>query len=211
MNKLNGLNIILITFSSFVFSKEQVCDTLRWGSEIAIECIKSNCPYDSTVTFYRPDSTTSITTYLNCGDEGIFVVLASNSDTLSFSHLKHNKSIGLRRIYYSANHPQQFTNFNNSNQQDGWEVLWYPNGNIKDSILFRNDSTIQRTTFFYNGKVQMRETHIYGDTGYCAVSYNPKGIKTGEIKNGTGTVFVYDSVGGNFHKLVYKNRKRVFD
>jgi antitoxin component YwqK of YwqJK toxin-antitoxin module len=145
----------------------------------------------------------------NCGDVRGWDSLGNLIHSKQYSTT--GKPIGFHQIFYSANHPERFTNFNDSGRQDGWEVFWYKNRNVKDSILFRNDSTIQRTSFFLNGKLAMKETDIYGDKGYNAVSYNPKGKKTGEITNGTGTVFVCDSVGGDCHKLTFKNGKRVFE
>ena len=120
-----------------------------------------------------------------------------------------NKPVGLHRQYYSADRPKRFTNFNDNGDKHGWEIFWYDNGNVKDSILFRNDSTMQRRSYYYNGKPQMFEDDIYGT--YDAVSFNPKGKRTGKIKDGTGAVFLCDSVGGDCKELKYKDGKRIVE
>lgn len=125
---------------------------------------------------------------------------------------KYNSSgepIGFHREFYSADHPKRFTNFNDQGDKHGWEIFWYDNGNVKDSILFRNDSTMQRRSYYYNGKPQMFEDDIYAT--YDAVSFNPKGKRTGKIKDGTGTVSLCDSVGGDCKELKYKDGKRVLE
>ena len=103
---------------------------------------------------------------------------------------------------------KRITNYDSSGEKHGWEVFWYDNGNVKDSIFFQNDSTFKRKTFYYNGKIAIREKDIY--SSYDAVSYDPKGKKTGFIENGNGEIFVCDSVGKNCKSLKFKNGKQVF-
>jgi antitoxin component YwqK of YwqJK toxin-antitoxin module len=126
-------------------------------------------------------------------------------------YTSNSKAIGLHRTYYSADRPRRFTAFDSLGRKNGWEVFWYANGNVKDSILFRNDSTMQRTSFYHNGRISTKEKDIYGNDGYDAISYTPEGSKTGEIRNGTGMILVCDSVGGDCRKLTFKNGEDVFD
>ena len=141
--------------------------------------------------------------------QGRHFTLDHNGDTLRVGLKSEGQSVGLFRSYYSANRPKRFTNFNDNGDKHGWEIFWYDNGNVKDSILFRNDSTMQRRSYYYNGKPQMFEDDIYRT--YDAVSFNPKGKRTGKIKDGTGTVFLCDSVGGDCKELKYKDGKRVLE
>jgi antitoxin component YwqK of YwqJK toxin-antitoxin module len=203
-------NIMLLWWCRVIFA--ETCDTLAFGSiDTVIECVKSNCPEDSVITIYRTNGSISKTHFKGCSDTSIFYSLNEYGDTVAFSQHINKKTVGLRRFYYSESRPKRFTHYNDSGSKHGWEVFWYENGNVKDSILFRNDSTIQRASYYQNGQLFMREKDIYGGDGYDAVSYNPAGEKTGEIHNGTGTVFVCDSVGSECHELIYKNGKRVFE
>ena len=141
---------------------------------------------------------------------GIFTYLSPEEDTLSVGPVFSGKSIGLHRQYFSANRPKRFIHYDSTGQKNGWEIFWYENGTVKDSIFFRNDSTIKRTSFYENGRLSITKKNIYGNDGYDAISYNYNGKKTGEIINGTGTIFVCDSIGGKCKKLEFKDGKRVF-
>jgi len=132
-----------------------------------------------------------------------------SGDTSMVAHYINGVPIGSLKRFYAPNQPKRFTNFNDNGDKHGWEIFWYDNGNVKDSILFRNDSTMQRRSYYYNGKPQMFEDDIYGT--YDAVSFNPKGKRTGKIKDGTGTVFLCDSVGGDCKELKYKGGKRIVE
>ena len=133
-------------------------------------------------------------------------------DSTGFLSLEKNydngKPIGEHKQYYGKDKPKRFTRYNNKGEKHGWEVFWYDNGNVKDSIFFQNDSTFKRKTFYYNGKIAIREKDIY--SSYDAVSYAPEGKKTGFIENGNGEIFVCDSVGKNCKSLKFKNGKQVF-
>lgn len=139
---------------------------------------------------------------------GWFFSLSKKSDTLYVGYAKNNLTIGLERRYYPGHHPKRFTHYDSTGRKNGWEVFWYENGNVKDSILFRNDSTISRTSFYNNGAISIVEKNIY--KSYKAISYDIKGKKTGEVKKGNGHIFVCDSLGENCKKLKFKNGKRVF-
>jgi antitoxin component YwqK of YwqJK toxin-antitoxin module len=78
--------------------------------------------------------------------------------------------------------------------QNGWEVYRYENGNVKDSTLYRNDTFAVTTRFYHNGKVAIKEKYVHGVGGYSAVTFTPDGKKTGEIKNGNGTIIECDSL-----------------
>ena len=123
---------------------------------------------------------------------------------------KKGTPIGHHRMYYSANRPKRFINFNDEGKKDGWEVFWYDNGNVKDSTFFESGDITKGTTFYYNGKPSLVENEIDGKSLVSATSYNPKGKKTGQVKNGNGTIFVCDSVGTDCKELAFKNGKRVF-
>ena len=149
------------------------------------------------------------TEYASGKRHGIILGFFENGDTSIIGYYRNGRPIGQLRSYCSPNKPERFTNFNDNGDKHGWEIFWYDNGNVKDSILFRNDSTMQRRSYYYNGKPQMFEDDIYGT--YDAVSFSPKGKRTGRIKDGTGAVFLCDSVGGDCKELKYKDGKRVLE
>jgi hypothetical protein len=69
---------------------------------------------------------------------------------------------------------------------------------------------MQGKSFYLNGKLSYEQKNIYNTCGYNVISYNPQGKKTGEVKNGIGTVYTCNSLGGNCHALEFKDGKRVF-
>jgi antitoxin component YwqK of YwqJK toxin-antitoxin module len=205
-------NIMFVVLMTLFEVMSKTCDTtILLDDGETVDCIISNCPTDSIVTTIENGRTTQTKIYRGCKDQGDFYYFGENGDTLTFSHFLGKKTIGQRRMFYSANHPKRFTNFSSTGQKDGWEVFWYSNGNVKDSILFRNDSTIARSSFYLNGRKQVIERDIYGPNGYSATSYTPKGKKNGAVINGTGAISVCDSIGANCHTLTFKNGKRVFE
>jgi antitoxin component YwqK of YwqJK toxin-antitoxin module len=174
--------------------------------------LKNSCTYNTGKqidTFYSYFESGKIES--KCAPCGISYTIGVSGDTLYVGQGCAGISFGLRRIYFTKGNPQRFTNFSSTGQKDGWEVFWYSNGNVKDSILFRNDSTIARSSFYLNGRKQVIERDIYGPNGYSATSYTPKGKKNGAVINGTGAISVCDSIGANCHTLTFKNGKRVFE
>ena len=203
--------IFILALVFFIAADNRSCDTSNSFGENYIKCIKADCPRDSIIFTYIDNNFISERHFPGCGNRESFISYHENGDTLTCSNHIGKNTVGLRRIYYTGYRPERFTNFDSTGRKHGWEVFWYENGNVKDSILFRNDSTIQRSSFYHNGKVSIKEKDIYGNDGYDAVSFTPEGKKSGEIQNGTGTVFVCDSVGGNCKKLTFKGGKRVFE
>jgi antitoxin component YwqK of YwqJK toxin-antitoxin module len=210
IKSVNNAIIIIFAMSALSTPQKRICDTTMWGKDTVVECIENNCPNDSTVICYMK-TTISKEIFYYCKDSSVFVLLTLNGDTITHSYARVGKTIGLRRIYFTKGNPKRFTNFSSTGQKDGWEVFWYSNGNVKDSILFRNDSTIARSSFYLNGRKQVIERDIYGPNGYSATSYTPKGKKNGAVINGTGAISVCDSIGANCHTLTFKNGKRVFE
>jgi hypothetical protein len=177
--------------------------------DVVVTCVESNCPSDCTRVIYENGFLRTKYFYPGCKDTMAYVSFAENGDTVGQSQKLRGKTVGLRRYWYLGKRPKRFTNFNDDGDKHGWEIFWYDNGNVKDSILFRNDSTMKRRSYYYNGKPQMFEDDIYGT--YDAVSFNPKGKRTGRIKDGTGTVFLCDSVGRDCKALRYEGGKRVIE
>ena len=190
------------------FAGNPNCDTSNVFGDQWITCIESNCPSDSIKTIYENNNLRRIFKYYNCKDSGEFIYFSESGDTLSHSFFLDGNTIGIAKYWYSKGVQKRITNYDSSGEKHGWEVFWYDNGNVKDSIFFQNDSTFKRKTFYYNGKIAIREKDIY--SSYDAVSYDPKGKKTGFIENGNGEIFVCDSVGKNCKSLKFKNGKQVF-
>jgi antitoxin component YwqK of YwqJK toxin-antitoxin module len=204
--------IILIIIIPVFQVISEICDTtIIFDDEKMVHCITSNCPKDSIVKTIENGRNTRTKIYRGCKDQGDFYYFGENGDTLTYSHFLGKKTIGQRRMFYSANHPKRFTNFSSTGKKDGWEVFWYSNGHVKDSTLYRNDDIIKGTSFYLNGKPSLIEDSISGKELYSATSYTPKGKKNGAVFNGTGTISVCDSIGANCHTLTFKNGKRVFE
>jgi antitoxin component YwqK of YwqJK toxin-antitoxin module len=208
--KSNVLLLLQIVFH-ITFADNEHCDTSYSFGDTVVKCVKVNCPIDSTEITYRNGKLASKRFYPGCGKERLFISFHENGDTLTHSRHIGKSTIGLRRIYYSANRPERFTTFDSTGCKNGWEVFWYENGNVKDSVFNVNDLVIKGTSFYQNGKPSLVEDSICDRALLKATSYNVNGKKTGVIKNGTGTVFVCDSVGGDCKKLIFKDGKRVFE
>jgi antitoxin component YwqK of YwqJK toxin-antitoxin module len=138
------------------------------------------------------------------------VLVFENGDTMAILHKKNDHPVGQRRMYFSGQRPKRFITYNDSGEKHGWEVFWYENGNVKDSTLYNNGDITKGTSFYLNGKFSLIENDLQGDRLLSATSYNPQGKKTGEVNNGTGTIFVCDSLGGDCHELQFKDGKQVF-
>jgi antitoxin component YwqK of YwqJK toxin-antitoxin module len=138
-------------------------------------------------------------------------ILDNNKDTVYIGYVCNKITKGLRRMYYSANQPERFTNFNDQGKKHGWEVYWYKNGKVKDSTYYHSGTITKGKSFYLNGQVSLVEDSINGRSTLRSTSYTFKGKKSGEIKNGTGTVLVCDSLGNNCNKLIFKNGNRVME
>ena len=204
---LTRLLIFAVAFS--LRATEKACDTTKVFGDVRVTCIESNCPHDCTKVVYENGFLSTEYVYPGCSDSMAYVSFSEKGDTLGTSQKVGGNTVGIRKDWYPGNRPKRFTSFNDNGDKHGWDIFWYDNGNVKDSILFRNDSTMQRRSYYYNGKPQMFEDDIYGT--YDAVSFNPKGKRTGKIKDGTGTVFLCDSVGGDCKELKYKGGKRIVE
>jgi antitoxin component YwqK of YwqJK toxin-antitoxin module len=208
---LTKISVFILLTNNFVSAKNSNCDTTIFFGDTTIECANNDCPTDSSIITYRNGRHVSIIHRYGCGKEEIFVSFHENGDTLTYSRHIGKATIGLRRIFYSANRPERFTTFDSTGRKNGWEVFWYENGNVKDSLFYVNDLVIKGTSFYQSGKPSLIEDSICGRVLFKATSYNVNGKKTGVIKNGTGTVFVCDSIGGDCKKLTFQNGKRLFD
>jgi antitoxin component YwqK of YwqJK toxin-antitoxin module len=199
----------LFAITAFVAGAQDFkCDTSVFMSETTIVCTRVESQGDSLVKTYRNSVLVSERYFKHGSNEYTFVSFHKNGDTLTHSKHQGKHTIGLRRMFFKKDQPKRFTHFDTTGDKHGWEVFWYDNGNVKDSIYFQNDSTFKRKSFYYNGQVSIQEKDIY--TSYNAVSYDPEGEKTGEVKDGTGTIFGCDSVGGDCKELTFKDGKRVF-
>jgi antitoxin component YwqK of YwqJK toxin-antitoxin module len=205
----NKIILSVVTLNALIYSS--ICDTTVVLKEQWITCIEDNCPIDSIKNIFQNGVLRRQYRYFSCKDSGIFLYLNQNGDTLTKTSFIGKKTIGLSQQWYSANHPERFTAFDSTGRKNGWEVFWYENGNVKDSLFYVNDLVIKGTSFYHNGKPSLVEDSICGRVLFKATSYNVNGKKTGVIKNGTGTVFVCDSIGGDCKKLTFQNGKRLFD
>jgi len=208
-SKYNKVLFTIVTLCAFSYGA--MCDTTAVFKEQWITCIENNCPKDSIKKIFENGILKRQYCYFSCKDSGIFLYFDRNGDTLTKTYFVGKKSIDVSRQWFSVGHPKRFTPYNDSGRKNGWEVFWYENGNVKDSTFYSNDSIVKGTSFYHNGKPSLIEDSICGSFLFKATSYNIKGKKTGEIRNGTGTVFVCDSSGGDCKRLTFNKGKRVFD
>jgi len=111
---------------------------------------------------------------------------------------RNGKPIGLSREWYGKDRPKQFTHYNNHGKEEGLMQQWWPNGNLKAELIAKAGQYTEGTEYFPTGKPRLvskdrfyptrtpsfKEGHIYQKT------FLPDGRVIGEMKNGTGEVYM---------------------
>ena len=206
------IKISFIFIGLFCSVCSQICDTSKnlLGSAL-ITCIYSNCPEDSSMIEYEDGCLRRKYIYFSCKDSGMFLYFNEKGDTLTKSFFKGDKTIGYSKQFFSANHPKRFISHNDSGKKHGWEVKWYENGNVKDSIYNQNDEITRLRSNFTNGKIRLRIEDVFANNfkTKTAVYYDTAGVVTGKVKNGNGTFIIWSDDAKTRWLETYENGEEV--
>ncbi len=172
-----------------------------------------DCQKD-TIFEYHPDGSVKLVQPAkNCKIHGMFLKISQEGDTLECSQYTEGTPIGMHRYFYAKNRPRALITYDNNGKKNGPEKKWWPNGNLRYEIMYKDNESYSSKGYFENGKPRLIETE-YEFKGlslfiYEAQAFHPNGKSAGTIKKGNGTIINYKEDASMKWKEVYREGKRI--
>lgn len=157
-------------------------------------------PVDTSYTYYADGSL-----HIRGVQDGITIVFTEAGDTLAITPMCHGNICGTTMGWYPDGRPKSIIRYNDSGKKHGLSEEWREDGTRKDSTVYENGDIIEFRDYYENGKLLTHRTQKPVNKDINGVYYDPRGKKTGEIKNGNGVALIYSEDGKSARRVYFEN------